>query len=61
MTRKDFVAIARVIKTHGGANKTSLAVEMAAHLRTTNERFDTDRFLTACGVNPAGERTKEAA
>lgn len=61
MTRKNFMAIAKIINAHGNDGKARVAEAMASYLRTTNERFDTDRFMRACGVNPAGERTKEAA
>lgn len=63
MTRKDFVLIAKVLKdardlpieiretgkkivTHDDL----LAEKMAYALRSTNDMFDTGRFLEACGV-----------
>jgi hypothetical protein len=55
MTRKDYVMIAEVIATswHTSAEtKRELAVNMAEALETDNPRFDREKFLRACGVNP---------
>lgn len=57
MTRKDFVFIAETIASMKvGLPKTSdrhyVACAFAARLIDTNPRFDSDRFLKACGVNP---------
>ena len=51
MTRKDYELIAEVIATswHGSAElKEALAQRMAEALASTNERFNTDRFIKAC-------------
>ena len=51
MSRKDFNLIASVIANFSGESAgQALAIAMANALRKTNPRFDTDRFLKACGV-----------
>ncbi len=53
MTRKDYVLIAEVIATSWHANaeaKRTLAISFAEALETDNPRFDSERFLRACGV-----------
>lgn len=65
MTRKDFVLIAesfadtrKKLQEPGACINTAAALDVldftvrqtAFALRRTNPRFDTDRFLTACGV-----------
>jgi hypothetical protein len=59
MTRKDFQLIADVIArlsadfTNGGEDVVSLSLvaeELADALATTNDRFNRETFLTACGV-----------
>jgi hypothetical protein len=55
MTRKDFQLIADVIK---GMNKphndsetvAEIAYQFALTLADTNDRFDREKFLKACGV-----------
>jgi hypothetical protein len=53
MTRKDFQLIADVIATswHASADsRRDMANAMAAALAGTNDRFDREKFLAACGV-----------
>jgi|688.fasta_scaffold1114103_3 hypothetical protein len=59
MTRKDYILIAKTISdlmadfNNCGDDSVSLALvsqELASALKTDNPRFDTARFLTACGV-----------
>jgi hypothetical protein len=55
MTRKDFELIARVIKAQRAPHNDSatldeLTREFAYALEETNPRFDTHRFIEACGV-----------
>jgi len=65
MTRKDYILIASVIKSHLNSsythiNKTtaeteayavkSLAATMADELAKDNAMFDKDKFLKACGI-----------
>jgi hypothetical protein len=56
MTRKDFQLIADVIAQftkHDGHTMISpalIAGELATALSGTNDRFDREKFLTACGV-----------
>lgn len=56
MTRKDFEAIAHILKVkaslpehydHGTVQV--IAMGMADYLSTTNPRFDRGRFMRACG------------
>jgi hypothetical protein len=55
MTRKDFELIAGVISQFTGEGKSMvspdlIAGELASALAGTNERFNRETFLTACGV-----------
>jgi len=56
MTRKDYKVIAQTIaklNTQYGCNPISielLARELSKELPQTNPRFNSSRFLTACGV-----------
>ena len=51
MTRKHFVAMAKEIAQMADRKSARIAAEAFAQVaRTTNSRFDTQRFLTACGV-----------
>ena len=49
MTRKDFVMIAEIINNIEDKDTRNLvAVNFAQSLKKTNERFDVQRFVTAC-------------
>lgn len=48
MSRKDYVRIAAIIKARG--SDVDLANDFADLFEEDNERFDRERFLTACGV-----------
>ena len=51
MTRKHFIAMAKEISQMPDRKSARIAAEAFAQVaRTTNSRFDTQRFLTACGV-----------
>jgi hypothetical protein len=51
MTRKHFIAMAREIAEMPDRESARIAAQaFAAVARTVNSRFDTERFLTACGV-----------
>ena len=56
MTRKDFELIAATIKARrdhiGSAYTELLAEDFAQALKATNQQFNRDRFIRACGVNP---------
>jgi hypothetical protein len=54
MTRKDFALIADVIagSSLDANNKTTISVDIAKALATTNDAFDFDRFYEACSVDP---------
>ena len=47
MTKKDFIAVAEIIREHGNAQ---IARELASVFQQKNPRFDSQRFLEACGV-----------
>lgn len=53
MTRKDFELIAETIREYNSLpklqrNMTSIEQMFASKLKSTNPRFDSGRFLTAC-------------
>lgn len=48
MTRKHFRALAECLKITNASRETCEAI--AIYLSTENARFDTPKFLTACGV-----------
>ena len=52
MTRKDYVKIAKILKTSHleDHQRASLAVSFASVCREDNPNFVVDRFLRACGV-----------
>lgn len=54
MTKKDFALIADVIAGSplDANNKTTIAVDIAKALATTNDLFDFGRFYEACCVDP---------
>lgn len=47
MTKKDFIAVAEIVREHGNAQ---IARELAKIFLQQNPRFDSQRFLDACGV-----------
>lgn len=61
MTRKDFELIAATLKAQHGAITTdterdlyrALVRSFADNLRATNQQFNRDRFIRACGLCPA--------
>ena len=48
MTRKDFVLIARVLSEN--TDHTAIVCRFAQELAKVNPRFDTERFIKACGL-----------
>lgn len=52
MTRKHFIALARICKENKERPMTpeELAEEIADFCRSENGNFDRQRFLTACGL-----------
>jgi uncharacterized protein (DUF2342 family) len=51
MTRKHFIAMAKEIAQMTDRKSARIAAEAFAQVaRGVNSRFDTNRFLTACGV-----------
>jgi hypothetical protein len=56
MTKRDFEFIASTIRNlvffgiDGTARRCEVAMHFATQLAKTNPRFDTARFLAACGV-----------
>jgi hypothetical protein len=62
VTRKDFVLIAGVIEALGPSSyRAKMAEAFALRLRSTNPRFDTARFLVACGVHASSARVSAEA
>jgi hypothetical protein len=50
MTKQDFQLLADVIKAHPEATAKDLAPILCIELKARNPRFDSVRFLEACGV-----------
>ncbi len=54
MSRKDYIAIAKILAKckHGvsTASQKKLAEELCELFLTDNERFDSEKFLEACGL-----------
>ena len=54
MSRKDYIAIAKILKKcrHGvsTASQTKLAEDLCELFLFDNERFDSEKFLEACGL-----------
>tara|TARA_R100001082_G_C4304226_1_gene133825 strand:+ start:484 stop:648 length:165 start_codon:yes stop_codon:yes gene_type:complete len=54
VSRKDYIAIAQILKKckHGisTASQTKLAEELCELFLFDNERFDSEKFLEACGL-----------
>lgn len=51
MTRRDFLLIAETIRSLGTPNYTqATAVAFALRLRASHPRFNSHRFLIACGI-----------
>ena len=54
MSRKDYIAIAQILKKckHGisTASQTNVAEELCELFLVDNERFDSEKFLEACGL-----------
>jgi len=51
MTRKHFIAMAQEISQMTDRKSARIAAEAFAQVaRSVNSRFNTERFLTACGV-----------
>lgn len=53
MSRKDYAAIAEIVRSLSNSGAESippdvLAESLAGYLATTNPRFDTARFVAAC-------------
>jgi hypothetical protein len=53
MTKKDFVLIAQILREvrDKGYNPDQTIKEFASYLADTNDRFDSARFVKACGVS----------
>lgn len=51
MTKKHFIAFAAAILRMGDRNSARAAAQVVINVaRSDNPRFDTDRFLRACGL-----------
>lgn len=54
MTKKDFVAMARLFAARVAEDREAVAFAAeiyAKHAKLSNPRFDSARFFTACGLN----------
>tara|TARA_Y100000004_G_scaffold174079_1_gene212491 strand:+ start:75 stop:362 length:288 start_codon:yes stop_codon:yes gene_type:complete len=60
MTRKDFTLVASVVSQISDLKtRNQVALNFASELNKTNDRFDTIRFLAACGTKPAENNISE--
>ena len=50
MTRKHFIAVAKIVSNQPESNRESLALDFVRMFQAENPRFDSARFLKACGV-----------
>jgi hypothetical protein len=54
MTRKDYIAVSEILGDYQevmeGEEYSSLCVDFAKYMAKDNDRFDTKRFLEACGI-----------
>lgn len=53
MSRKDFELIAATVRSLSPAMREQVARAFAAKLAGANAGFQPDRFLKACGIDPA--------
>ncbi len=55
MTRKDYIAVSEILGDYqevmDGDEYFSLCLDFAKYMAKDNDRFDTKRFLEACGVS----------
>jgi hypothetical protein len=49
LSKKYYEDIARILRGHKDIN--DLIYELATYFSVDNPRFDTERFLRACGIN----------
>lgn len=60
MTRKDFKLVAAVVSSIPDLKtRNQVALNFVSELQKVNERFDTARFLSACGAKSVGEREED--
>ncbi len=50
MTKKHFIAIAKIVHTHRNRGADTIASALADYFATINPNFDRQRFIDACGV-----------
>lgn len=61
MTKKDYIALARILNAEGNQDLyldlpecreavRDVAIQIAAYCEVENPRFDRNKFLTACGL-----------
>ena len=52
MSKKDYVLIAKIFNVYAGTKNSAkdIAKSLAEVFKCENPRFDTKRFLTACGI-----------
>ena len=58
MTRKDYVAVSQILSDYREAIEPdeyfTMCLDFAKYMALDNERFDTMRFMEACGINISG-------
>ena len=58
MTRKDYVAVSQILSDYAEAIEPdeyfTMCLDFAKYMALDNDRFDTYRFLEACGINIKG-------
>ena len=58
MTRKDYVAVSNILSDYQEVMDLdeyfTMCLDFAKYMAQDNERFDTLRFMEACGINISG-------
>jgi hypothetical protein len=49
MTKKDYIALARIISLTNVRNDAIFMTALVQHLKVDNANFDAEKFLKACG------------
>ena len=50
MTKKDYIALARIISQTSVRNDAIFMTALIQHLKVDNANFDAEKFLKACGL-----------
>jgi len=58
MTRKDYVAVSEILSDYAEVIEAdeyfTMCLDFAKYMAQDNDRFDTRRFMEACGINLTG-------